>query len=736
MNANDEQVNLALHQDNYSLSAKTKRSRITRAYNTHQCNTCKQYGWECTFNDVTKKRGPPKGYIESLENRLRKMEELIEKIQPETNPATKQVIQDKVIKLPLKQKILTMPPKSDEYNSKVATYLGSSSGYYLVKNILSSTNENEEPLPLNRRDSTYVIDDGVIGPVKFRKINVVDDDIMFVRDKTLDERVNQLESDKLNLDPNIAPQPLVKELIMKYFQMDHAILPIVDEEPFMNAFEGRIQPPPPSILIYAICIHTCISLSIDDPIFKFFNVDRNELFQTLVDHITSLVKKEYFIPRRTTIQALILLCTIPACDKLLCKHWIRSGMAVRMAQGLGFHRTVEKLPFTEDMLEARKRLWYCVYVTDRWTCAVLGRPLAIADADCDIELPHIKGGSHGNKDYSIFIHFIKLSSILGEILRRIYSPKAKSQGYKSTSFYYTVQNIQSMLNNWLQQEIPDHHRFTSKEVETLYNNKIMSNKIREAGPLMITYYAVTILLYRVFLVVDKKDVLPVLLDEANKRCIESAKMIIDIARLLSSDDIIRFGWNLSLYSITQACLIHIYNCTSNSSEVVNLSREYVKICIKECLEPMTAGVANAPQYFVPLIQVLMQLIGANDTINDNPVMNNNIPNYTMTSTKSPSSTTNLLPDNYTQHYTSPMSVHAIICDDTTQQQQSSNSQQVEEGRFPIMEQSNNMPAPTSTVWQTLFSSAATPFFHNDSDWQNVLPFLFDDNTTKQTNTFM
>jgi hypothetical protein len=174
----------------------------------------------------------------------------------------------------------------------------------------------------------------------------------------------------------------------------------------------------------------------------------------------------------------------------------------------------------------------------------MGRPLAIADTDCDIDLPHVKGAVNGTKDYSLFVNFVKLSGILGEVLRRIYSPKAKLQGYKNISAYHTVQSIHRILNDWLGQ-LPDHQLMTSEEAKTLYVNRIMTNKIREAGPLMTCYHVVVILLYRQFLVSDKKDVFPELYDEAHLRCAEAAKNTIDIARLLSPSDVVRFGWNFA-----------------------------------------------------------------------------------------------------------------------------------------------------------------------------------------------
>lgn len=176
---------------------------------------------------------------------------------------------------------------------------------------------------------------------------------------------------------------------------------------------------------------------------------------------------------------------------------------------------------------------------DRWSSSLMGRPLAIADADCDIELPHVNGGTNGRKDYSLFINFIKLSSILGQILRCIYSPKAKAQGYNNLKIYQTVQGIHQILNDWLM-SIPESHRILPGEVQTW-----MTTKASGAGPLMVCYQVVLILLYRTFLVPEKDQVYPELYKEANTRCTEAAKTIVDVGRRLQQSEVIKFGWNFT-----------------------------------------------------------------------------------------------------------------------------------------------------------------------------------------------
>ncbi|KAI8077365.1 fungal-specific transcription factor domain-containing protein [Gilbertella persicaria] len=701
-------------EQNTQLAAGTKRSRVTKACDvcrrkkircqfedSNKCTTCMQYDWDCTFNDTTKKRGPPKGYIESLENRLRKMETLLEKINSNGDSNSNQ---DTHSSEETHKEATVALPNSVEH-SKVVRYLGSSSGYYLMKNIL--TTENEEIVEIKQDSRRPSLRDEFAGTTRLRNINVNDDDIMVVRDKTLAEHVDQLKTERLDFKDDIGPKSLIDKLVARFFQIGHTSIPVVEKEPFLDAYEGRTQPPPPPLLTYAICIYACVITPKNDSLFEEADVNRQEFVDTLLEHASNLIRKEYLSPRFTIIQALVLLAENPSCDNALYRNWLRVGMAVRMAQDLGLHRTLDKLPLTEEMFEANKRLWYCVYITDRWCCAVMGRPLAIADADCDIDLPHPKGGTQGNKDYSLFVNFAKLSGILGEVLRRIFSPRAKAQGYKTITAYHTVQSIHRMLNDWLQQ-LPDHQRITPEEAISFCKNQIMSNKIREAGPLMVCYHNVNILLYRTFLVSDRSEVWPDLYEEAVYRCTEAAKNTIDIARLLSPLDIVHFGWNYAGYSVFQACLIHVYNCTSSITEIANAARQYVQISIHECIHPMNQQI-DIPNHALSLIKTLLDLIGVEKKENssEGSSTNNNDAEETPNTNQ-----TNLNTTFIEQPHPSPMSVHAIISD--WNQAPSDNNT-----LSPPSQSNTTAPNIASTaVWQSLFTTAATPFFDSGVDWQS------------------
>ncbi|CAO0798098.1 unnamed protein product [Mucor circinelloides] len=576
-----------------------KRTRITRACDTcrrkkikcdvdsrHPCTTCRQYDWECTFHDTAKKRGPPKGYIESLETRLEKMEKLLKKIGSDeevikdipstsssTTAATKKrkkrassdtfpdnIITSNASSILSEPSTAATPTSSvsspnrvpDPNKGKVVRYHGSSSGYYLVGNILDSSQQEDLPsentMNSNRVRKVYVVPSLNGGEdVRLRRMNVDDDDLMVVRDTTADEEACQQADDGQETIDDIIPRPVLTSLVHTYFRDAHTTLPVLEKEEYMDAFEGRTMPPPAPLLTYAICTYACFLLRTNDPIFKDAGVERDQVFQTLLDRATFLVRKEYLKPRIVTIQALVLLCAHPTYSTSSYRNWILAGMAVRMAQDLGLHRTLTTVEVSSDFKEKRKRLWYSCYITDRWCCAVMGRPLAIADSDCDVDLPLIYGPD-GKEDLTMFVNFVKLSGILGEVLRRIYSPKAKLNGYKTKAMEQTVWSLQKMLEEWFH-NVPDGYKITENDLSDIRYNKNAyapdSKKIMEGGPMTVCYHAVVLLLHRPFIVLDKDEVDTPSLSRATLLCKRAAKLAIDVARAIPYMAISKFGWNFA-----------------------------------------------------------------------------------------------------------------------------------------------------------------------------------------------
>jgi hypothetical protein len=47
-----------------------------------KCANCQEGGYECTYIENAKRRGPPKGYIETLEQRCGRLEKVLAQVSP------------------------------------------------------------------------------------------------------------------------------------------------------------------------------------------------------------------------------------------------------------------------------------------------------------------------------------------------------------------------------------------------------------------------------------------------------------------------------------------------------------------------------------------------------------------------------------------------------------------------------------------------------------------------------
>ncbi|CEI97156.1 hypothetical protein RMCBS344292_11293 [Rhizopus microsporus] len=558
------------------------------------CTNCLQRGKDCSFSEASRKRGPQKGYIESLESRLRTMEDLLQDIvENSRNPVHEK--QDNILHRP---------------KGKIVRYHGSSAGYHLVSNLFSSTsadNQEEGAMPITdtRDEQPKVFHIPFFykkSAFRIKAVGTNGDEFVVVRDTTEDEEAERLEADGQEIVDAFIPRSLISNLIYIYFSSD-PLLPIVDKDDFMRTFEGKALHSLAPLLVYAICTFSCSLVSSDDPMFREAGLERDELYRLLNDRAAALVRRGYLLPRASTIQALVLFASHPDYTSTSHNSWIKAGMA---AQDLGLHRTVNTANALES-IKIRKRLWYSVYVTDRWCSAIMGRPLAILDSECDVDLK-VTDVLWPGEDLSIFIYFMKLSRILGEVLRRVYLTKTAASEYRTMAMEQTVWNLQMMLEEWYF-SVPDNCKITEVDLMQLSVNPRLyagSKKITHGGPLTLCYYAVTILLHRPFLSVEEAG-MPFVTKSA-AICIKTAKLGIDIAQKIPSKSMISFGWNFTCYSVFVAALIHAYNTKSNNPEIANEAKEYLRKATDDVLEPMVRDVPSKPPV-VDFLRTIPSLFG-------------------------------------------------------------------------------------------------------------------------------
>jgi hypothetical protein len=106
------------------------------------------------------------------------------------------------------------------------------------------------------------------------------------------------------------------------------------------------------------------------------------------------------------------------------------------------------------------------------------RPLTISDADCDVEYPDPE-----DTKYLYFIEMVKLSCILGDVLRSICSPRARVLSEKGMGLEKWSHNLEQLLLEW-REALPADLKLTNDELDRVSRAQLdpaLSQKINNGG---------------------------------------------------------------------------------------------------------------------------------------------------------------------------------------------------------------------------------------------------------------
>ncbi|KAK6332446.1 hypothetical protein TWF696_003160 [Orbilia brochopaga] len=124
--------------------------------------------------------------------------------------------------------------------------------------------------------------------------------------------------------------------------------------------------------------------------------------------------------------------SLQACIALACIHltlelqtdgindveaWpLRLGMLVRMVMELKLHKRSAQRIFSKDEQEMRRRIFWAVFIKDRWTSTGKGYPLMISIQDIDLDLPSVRNLDPGyhKAQHHFFVELLQQSLVLGK----------------------------------------------------------------------------------------------------------------------------------------------------------------------------------------------------------------------------------------------------------------------------------------------------------------------------------
>ncbi|CAG8688743.1 22108_t:CDS:2 [Gigaspora rosea] len=372
------------------------------------CSNCLAFNLTCTYNDTTKKRGPPKGYIEAIESRLYKMESLMGELAHSNDPRAEAILAE-LMKDDLHPLHKARKVNYATWRNRITTPFNDTLETRSIGPLTdSSTNVNTNDYEIN-----YINDSmGILSIDEKNQVNYYGKSSGLQLLKQSDRYKNGILSFSNNIDndPNLITssssnqklilqseqltelpsQELSDHLLDLYFKNVHTLFPIIYKPRFFELLKDNENPP----YLLLNSIYTLAS-NFSDRI-EVRKDPENPLTtgDIYFDRAKALLDNDYDRAHTTNIQALLLLSLREYGAGRVTRSWIYTGMAARMAQSLGLHRNNEKcypIVLSHGEKEEQRRVFWGCYVLDRIPSVHFGRPLAIDEKDVDAAHPSENG---------------------------------------------------------------------------------------------------------------------------------------------------------------------------------------------------------------------------------------------------------------------------------------------------------------------------------------------------------
>ncbi|KAG0187249.1 hypothetical protein DFQ28_006684 [Apophysomyces sp. BC1034] len=438
-------------------------------------------------------------------------------------------------------------------------------------------------------------------------------------------------------------------LMKVYFAYIHPGLPVINKTMFLKQYRGEIGDyPSPALLnsMYGAAvryIETCQMFG--DEIVEYRENVPDGWSESLFDNLLVFFKQQYS-PCVSSVQAMVIGQNHRASlDEKMTSGWLVNASAIRMAQDLGLHRSSEGWDVPDCEKETRRRVWWSVYIMDKWFSAGMGRPQTIFDEDCD-ELypnesatweevmdvssdesldeqddeprfpsldPQVAHKVKGEKIpiYQPFVQLIKLSEILGRVLQGLYTPKAKKHSAQHGSDAL-VKYLDNALSEW-RAALPPALQISSVNVRRLDGRGRMP-LLSMSGLIYLSYCTLLILLHRPFIENENEQKTRSSLSSLSI-CTSAATQCVNIAEKMHYRDFLLVSWSFAIYPVFTAALIHVYNAGNPDTIVSDVGRaNLVKaVMVVKRLSKFSLAAGQ-------LVQVLQKLMEVRQVSVDNSYM--------------------------------------------------------------------------------------------------------------------
>ncbi|KAI8072175.1 fungal-specific transcription factor domain-containing protein [Gilbertella persicaria] len=384
-------------------------------------------------------------------------------------------------------------------------------------------------------------------------------------------------------------------LLKIYFSHIHPILPVIDKTEFLKQYRDRVNTFPSGELLNAMFgaaarFVECESLEParkrrlpSDAVWDVPVGWSNQFF----DQAEYIISKWSTTPTVSMIQAIVLILNHRGDrDSKSSACWQLGGFAIRLAHLLGLHRNCDDWDVPRNEKETRKRIWWALYITDRFQTAILGRPINLRDEDINVSYPdsgadieEVMDAYEADKDkiihahvfprfpslttpyslndnhnprpqiYELFVQFIKLAEILGRVLQGLHTPRAKKYSSEHGS-HGLVTRLDFELTAW-------RYAFPAalKSIQLPDFNEDTGHFAPVIASMLLFYFSTLVLLHQPFICKTQSRSSCTSL----QICTSAATRGMRIASGLTLRNFLMCPYSFTLYPIMQFGLIHMYN---------------------------------------------------------------------------------------------------------------------------------------------------------------------------------
>ncbi|KAL9548642.1 hypothetical protein MBANPS3_005597 [Mucor bainieri] len=583
---------------------------------------------------MTRQRGPPKGYIEAIENRLYKLENFLAGLAKGGDVQSKQLLSElnSPLETPSGEQIRARPvrraPRSER--NKVFFWQQDKAGKRkrdsLVEHQLGEQHHTIDDHDNDDDDNDNDDEDGSMDTHPPHQQQQQQQQNQHKREESVDEGLGQLAMDENgqvrylgkssgyyllqnsrtyqngafhfanygnrprnrkrnrsdNVDPlELPPKDLSEHLIRLYFKHFYPFLPLFYKRQLFSTIDHPAMEPVAPLLLNAI--YAVASRISPDVRVRSDPASPDTAGDVFFERAEKLLDESYDTPSISTVQALVLLASHQHGAMKSARAWLYSGMAFRMAQDLGLHRNCDHWNIPPEECERRKRVFWCCYVVDRLASAMYGRASTFEERDCDVPFPTVDDDDLIREDdpsstaqqqqqpsFRLLEGFTNLIKIC-DILGHV----LKNIYYVRSLQYTGAKQADSVLTTWNKklQQWYDHLPDSlqiKKESSSASHHTLPPTAVCQ---LHMIYHTTVILLHRPFIPGPNQSLLPSLLPCASI-CSAAADAVLSITNSMLAQNKLRYVMNYAVYYIFTSGIIFIRSaCAVKPTNAPSLSSD-------------------------------------------------------------------------------------------------------------------------------------------------------------------